>query len=158
MALLALCSFCLSLGGCAAPKAQAQPIWDLDAVYTAVTALTNGEGAPLFDQLARPEQKELADVYRLDTSLCSAYLMGIDAKYNFFLVLHPAGGKQNDVKNNASSSLDSLSTQLELYAPDQSARVKSRLETARGEYLIYVASPDNNAVIDAIDDTLNRVN
>lgn len=131
-------------------QASAQPV-DRDTLAKNIQALTGADGQPLLQEAAQLDEAELKDVYGIDTSLLQEYIILMDKKWNFCMLLVPAEGKSNDVKNMMSTALTQLSQQLELYEPDQCQVVKDRLETLRGNYLIYVASPDNDKILAEIE-------
>ena len=54
------------------------------------------------------------------------------------------------VKNNIADAIGKLASQLELYEPEQCARVKGHLLTLRGDLLIYIACADNDAASAAL--------
>lgn len=147
--LLACTALALSACGGKEP-ASAQPV-DRDTLAKNIQALTGADGQPLLQEAAQLDEAELKDVYGIDTSLLQEYIILMDKKWNFCMLLVPAEGKSNDVKNMMSTALTQLSQQLELYEPDQCQVVKDRLETLRGNYLIYVASPDNDKILAEIE-------
>lgn len=136
-------------GGKTAPAA-AQPM-DKESLVKTITGLTGDDGQPLFTEPAQPGPEELRDVYGIDSELLTDSIILIDQNWNFCMLLIPGEGKSNDVKNMMSSALNDLSQQLELYEPAQSQRVKERLETMRGDYLVYAASAGNDKILEAIE-------
>lgn len=127
---------------------------DPDALVQSLGALKDGQGAALFDSPAQPDSAELSDIYNIDISLFEEYLIIVDKKYNFCMMMVPAKGKSNDVKNMMSTAMTQLAQQLELYEPEQCERVRSHLETMRGDYLIYAATGDNDALVKEIEKAL----
>ena len=152
---LALCMLCTMLAACGGGKTEPEtkPL-DPDALVQTIGALKDGQGAALFDSPAQPDSTELSDIYNIDVSLLQEYLIVVDKKYNFCMMMVPAEGKSNDVKNMMSTAMTQLAQQLELYEPDQCERVRSHLETMRGDYLIYAASGDNDALVKEIEKAL----
>lgn len=136
--------------GAKADPALAQPI-DREGLITTVSALTGADGQPLFTDPAQPDAAELRDVYGIDQDLLADSIILMDKDWNFCMLLMPADGKSNDVKNMMANALDDLARQLELYEPEQSKRVEDRLETLRGGYLVYAASAGNDQILDAVE-------
>lgn len=148
--LLACAALAFSACGQKSQPVSAEPV-DRDAMVKNIQSLSGEDGQPLLNEAAELDQAELKDVYGIDTSLLQEYVILMDKKWNFVMMLIPAEGKSNDVKNMMSTALTQLSQQLELYEPDQCQVVKDRLETLRGNYLIYVASPDNDKILAEIE-------
>ncbi|MBC8571192.1 DUF4358 domain-containing protein [Zongyangia hominis] len=139
---------CLLLAGCGGGEdTSGQP--DLGEVRTNVAALTY-EGEALFPGLQEPGEKELQDLYGIDASLFSEYVIGVSDQ-GVYLVVVPKEGEENAVKNAIASAMSDLGEQNALYNPEQTALLENRMETIRGSALIYIASRDNAAVLDAID-------
>lgn len=129
---------------------SAKPV-EKDALASSLGALLGDDGQPLLQDPAQPDSAELADVYGIDTSLFQEYIILVDKKWNFCMLLIPAEGKSNDIKNMMSTALTQLAQQLELYEPDQCQVVRDHLETMRGEYLIYAACADNEKLLAEIE-------
>ena len=155
LCVLLVAMIALSLAACGGGKTEPEtkPL-DPDALVQTIGALKDGQGAALFDSPAQPDSTELSDIYNIDVSLLQEYLIVVDKKYNFCMMMVPAEGKSNDVKNMMSTAMTQLAQQLELYEPDQCERVRSHLETMRGDYLIYAASGDNDALVKEIEKAL----
>ena len=155
LAVFILACTAMMMAACGGGKTEPEtkPL-DPGALVQTIGALKDGQGAALFDSPAQPDSTELSDIYNIDVSLLQEYLIVVDKKYNFCMMMVPAEGKSNDVKNMMSTAMTQLAQQLELYEPDQCERVRSHLETMRGDYLIYAASGDNDALVKEIEKAL----
>lgn len=150
---LACTAVVMSACGGGKTEPETKPL-DPDALAQNIGALKDGQGAALFDSPSQPDSTELSDIYNIDVSLFEEYLIIVDKKYNFCMMMVPAKGKSNDVKNMMSTAMTQLAQQLELYEPEQCERVRSHLETMRGDYLIYAATGDNNVLVKEIEKAL----
>lgn len=139
---------CMTLAGCGGGEEHSgQP--DLSKVREKVGALSF-EGEALFPGLTEPDARELGDVYGIDVSHLSEYVIGVSDQ-GVYMVIVPKDGEENTVKNAIAQAISDMGEQNALYHPEQTALVENRMETIRGTALIYIASRDNGAVLDAID-------
>lgn len=69
---------------------------------------------------------------------------------NTYMIIKPANGKAKEVKEAISKYMKQLENQWSAYLPDQYDLVKNRMETEIGNYLIYIISTDNEAVLQEI--------
>lgn len=132
---------------------QAKAI-DLGSLTETLGSLKDASGAQIFDGLEQLTSGQLSDLYGIDLSLCDDSFAGFDKNYGLVLVLRPGEGKSNDVKNNVNTAMGNLATQLALYSPEQSALVENRMETKRGDFLIYIACGDNDTVLAEIEKSM----
>lgn len=148
-ALLAACALLCTLAGCGGGDGGKM---DLSAANTAIAALTKGDGSPLFSQLSLADDDTLTQVYGLDASLLEEYAAGFSAGGDgFYLILLPAKNQSNEVKNQVKTLMNTQAQQAELYYPATKAIIDGASETMVGDYLVYLASNDNGAVLDAIE-------
>lgn len=148
--LVAVCTAAM-FAACAAKPAptEEKKAFDKQALVTELKALS------FFENVAEPSETDLRDLYEIDTTLFQDSILLVDKNYNLCMMMIPAQDKSNDVKNMMSASLGSLAQQLELYQPEQSQRMRDRTETMRGDYLVYLATPDNNAALELITKALD---
>ena len=67
------------------------------------------------------------------------------------IVVKPAEGKEAAVKEALGTYMTNLQQQWDMYLPDQAELVKNHKETKIGDYLIYIVSNDNEAILKAIE-------
>lgn len=124
---------------------------DLKDAGNKLESLTNQNEELLFPDPVHPSSEELMDVYAIDTQLLEDWQICLTSNSSFYFLLLPKEGKSNEVKNQIANYLDKTQNDLELYEPEEYNKVKNHLETLRGSILVYIASSDNTAAIDAID-------
>ena len=151
---LALCG-CMMLtmfAGCG--DKEEQTTIDLGAAKEKIAALTyQGEEGEekLMGELDEPSEKVLSSMYSIQTGDLQEYAIAFSDE-GMYMILLPAEGKENDVKNGAAQAIDVYGKQFEMYFPEKYDMVQKRKETIKGNYLIYIASRDNDAVMAAIDE------
>ena len=67
-----------------------------------------------------------------------------------YIIVKPAKGQEENVKAKIEEYMKNLENQWSTYLPDQYEIVKNRLETNIGDYLVYIATKDNNKVLETI--------
>ena len=144
---LILCLFSTACSGKAQPAAAPA---QLASLAQTLEALTEDAGDPLFADPQHPDEDELLNRYGIDCTLLDDWRICFAKDSCFYFILHPADGRENDVKNNIADAIGKLASQLELYEPEQCARVKGHLLTLRGDLLIYIACADNDAASAAL--------
>lgn len=109
----------------------------LDKKYTEMVSFTDSE---------------LESIYGLDLSIFEEYVIKSSSKTNgdFYAIIKVDSKNKNDAK----SAMDGLFTVLEkqsnLYSPAAVERLNNKLSTSVGDYLIYIASSDNDAYYNEI--------
>ncbi len=126
---------------------------DLQAAQTAIEAV-DLEGATLGDVIKPNTDTEvLKTVYRMDMSLASEYValtpfMNIHA--SMVILIKPLEGEKDNVKSMMNDALNNYQKQWDAYLPDQAVLVEDKVITEIGDTLVYIISPNNDAVLDAI--------
>ncbi len=69
---------------------------------------------------------------------------------NLYMVIEPEKGAKDTVVKAVDEYLNRLEKNFETYLPDQYEIIKNRKETTYGDYLIYIASTDNDRVLKEI--------
>lgn len=73
-----------------------------------------------------------------------------------YIIVKPSKGNKDEVKKLMDKYMSDLQTQWDTYLPDQAELVKNRLETTIGDYLIYIISNDNEAVLKTIKNNIEE--
>ena len=68
-----------------------------------------------------------------------------------YMIVKPVDGKKQDVKGKIDKYFDEQEEQWRTYLPNQYEIIKNRTYKEIGDYMIYVASSDNDKVIEAIE-------
>lgn len=151
LAVLLCLSLCLLLASCAGKVQPAAAPAELPMLAHTLESLTDDTGAPLFADPQHPDEDELLNRYGIDCTLLDDWQICFAKNSCFYFILRPADGRDNDVKNNIANAIGKLASQLELYEPEQCARVQEHLQTLRGDLLIYIACADNETASAALD-------
>lgn len=88
-------------------------------------------------------EKEDVDEYLIKTPM-------MITSSNSYIIVKPADGKKEEVKNKLDEYMKNLEEQWKTYLPTQYELVKNRLEEEYGDYLIYIISSNNKLVFDTI--------
>lgn len=67
------------------------------------------------------------------------------------IVVKPAEGKEAAVKEALQTYMTNLQSQWDMYLPDQAELVRNHKATTIGDYLVYIVSQDNDAILKAIE-------
>jgi len=67
------------------------------------------------------------------------------------IIVKPAKGQEKAVKDAMSTYMTNLQAQWDMYLPDQAELVKGHKATTIGDYLVYIVSSDNDAILKAIE-------
>lgn len=95
---------------------------------------------------------ELKDIYGVDVSLFGEYIFQVSDASNgdIYAIIYVDDENVEEVKQQMSSYFTTLEDQVEMYSPDVVSKIKNRLETSIGNYLIYISSTDNQGIYDII--------
>lgn len=106
-------------------------------------ALLNGLNYVEVDMVLGEKSKDLVSegLYALPTFITSA---------EQYIIIKPSKGNKDEVKEKMDEYMDNLQKQWDTYLPHQAELVKNRLETSIGDYLIYIVTTDNDAILKAI--------
>ncbi|MEA5051786.1 MAG: DUF4358 domain-containing protein [Oscillospiraceae bacterium] len=145
--LAALVCAALALTACGGEK----PV-DPAAAKTAVQALEL-DGETPFKNFYQPDDAYITTVMGIDTSLLSDYAVLVsndDLDPCMVLLLVPAQGQRDAVKNAVSESLVNYQRRWDNYLPEQAVLVSDRLETEVGDCIVAIISTDNDTVLETI--------
>lgn len=110
----------------------------------------------VFSTLVNLSQIEAEDLDIVNSEDLDTYLLKVSGnldKANAYFIIKPKKGKTEDIKED----IDAYFTKLEEKFKDdniQSEIIKNRLETTINDYLVYIASSDNDKVLKVIDESL----
>lgn len=110
----------------------------------------------IFNQLMPIEDEDLSQRFGIEKDMVDEYLIKLPTlmvNSNSYMIIKPAKGKKDAVKEKMNDYMEKLEEQWKTYLPDQYDLVKNRLEEEYGDYLIYIISKDNDAVFDVIKDS-----
>lgn len=108
---------------------------------------------PLFSMIMNLTDDNLESMVGINKELLEEYVVYIPmaiVNTNLYMVLKPKEGKIDEVKKQVETYIESLEKTFETYLPDQYQIIKNRKETTYGDYLIYIASEDNERVLRTI--------
>lgn len=110
---------------------------------------------PVYGDLMYVDAVELGNVLGISEELLEEHLVAMPTfitSASQYIILKPAEGKKEEVKNLMTTYMSNLQEQWNMYLPDQAELVKNRKEATIGEYLVYIISTDNDAVLKTIKD------
>ncbi len=124
-------------------------------VAAAAEALKDADiaGEKLFAGFRDGDAAYLTDMLGIDASRLSSFaalLPTEDADPNMALLLVPADGERDNVKNELANAMASYEKRWDNYLPEKAAVVHERMETEVGDCLVLIISPDNDAALDAV--------
>lgn len=108
----------------------------------------------LFPTLFIPNATELKDFFEIDSTLFEESVFAMPQLITssaLFIVAKPAEGKDVEAKEALDAYMARHEQTWSTYLPAQYELVKNRLETTIGDYLVYIVSEDNDAVLKAIE-------
>lgn len=103
----------------------------LDKKYTEMVSFTDSE---------------LESIYGLDLSIFEEYVIKSSSKTNgdFYAIIKVDSQNKNDAKSAMDGLFAVLEKQSNLYSPEAVEILNNKLSTSVGDYLIYIASSDND--------------
>lgn len=120
-----------------------------DAVLNAIKEAK----APILSAMTDVPVDQMESVIGLKQEDVTEFLMEMPmmiTNSNTYIVVKPADGKKEKVKETIENYMKNLENQWVTYLPDQYEIVKNRMEREYGDYLIYVATTDNEKIYNAI--------
>lgn len=147
MAALLLVCMAVSLCACGGEKAL-----DPKTAKEAVLALEL-DGERPFADFYQPDDTYIKTVMGIDTALLDSYTVLVskdDLNPCMVLLLKPADGQRDAVKNAVANALTDYQRRWDNYLPEQAVLVNDRLETESGGCVVAIISTDNDAVLEAI--------
>ena len=115
----------------------------------------NGASSALdakFGSMTSVNAEELKSIYQINTELMEEYVIKASdtANGNLYAIILVNDENKNEVKQQMNNYFDILVEQNVLYSPEAVNVLKNYLETSIGNYLIYIASEDNQAFYNII--------
>lgn len=115
----------------------------------------NGASSALDEKLGNMSsvnEDELKSIYQIDTALMEEYVIKASdtANGNLYAIILVDKENKNEVKNQMNNYFDILVEQNVLYSPEAVNLLENYLETCIGDYLIYIASEDNEATYNIV--------
>lgn len=115
----------------------------------------NGASSALDEKLGNMSpvnEDELKSIYQIDTSLMEEYVIKASdtANGNLYAIILVNEENKSEVKNQMNNYFDILVEQNVLYSPEAVNLLENYLETSIGDYLIYIASEDNEATYNIV--------
>ena len=107
----------------------------------------------VFGALIEVNDETLESQFNINKSDVKEYLIKVPmmiTSSNSYIIIKPADGKKDEVKEKIDEYMTKLEKQWETYLPIQHELVKNRLEKEYGDYLIYIISSDNDLVFETI--------
>ncbi|MEA4911853.1 MAG: DUF4358 domain-containing protein [Oscillospiraceae bacterium] len=148
-AIAALLLLCMAATLCAC---GGEKTLDPGAAKDAVLSLTLDDAQPFAD-FYQPDDAYITTVMGIDTSLLDDYAVLVshdDLDPCLVLLLKPADGQRDAVKNAVANALTDYQRRWDNYLPEQAVLVNDRLETESGGCVVAIISTDNDAVLEAI--------
>ncbi len=117
------------------------------------TKIVNDTKQPLFSMIMSLTDDNLESMIGINPSDLKDYVIYLPMSItntNLYMVIEPEKGKKDKVQEAVNEYLTRLEKNFETYLPDQYEIIKNRKETTYGDYLIYIASTDNEKVLKEI--------
>lgn len=129
-------------------------------IYIATTTLNNqilekikSAKAPILSMMQEVTTETMESIIGIQPSDVQEFLMEMPmmiVKSSTYIIVKPAEGQIEKVKTAINDYMGKLEEQWSTYLPEQYEIVKNRMETQLGDYLIYIATTDNNKVLETI--------
>lgn len=119
----------------------------------AVIAKVKEAKVPVFVMMMDVPSEQIKDVLNIEPTDYEEILMAMPmavVKSNTYIIVKPAEGKEETVKNAIDTYMTALENQWEMYLPDQYELVKNRKVEKVGEYLVYIVSTNNDLAYNTI--------
>lgn len=107
----------------------------------------------IFGMMQEITTETMKDTLGLEPSMVEEFFMEVPmmiVQSSTCIIVKPAKGQKDAVKEKADIYMKELEEQWSTYLPDQYEIVKNRLETTVGDYLVYIATIDNDKVLQTI--------
>lgn len=103
------------------------------------------------------EKDELEVIYNLDITKFDEYVIKSSSSANgdFYAIIKVKDENKKDVQDSMNNMFKILENQSNLYSPEAVNKLKNRLSTSVGNYLIYIVSNDNNSYYDIVKGYIN---
>jgi hypothetical protein len=115
---------------------------------------TNNGYTPVMNGLMYLTAEDLEFLLGLTSDKVAEFVVGYPSfmtSASQVIVLKAAEGQETAVKEAMTTYMTNLQQQWDMYLPDQAELVRNHVETTIGDYLVYIVSSNNNAVLEAIE-------
>ena len=100
---------------------------------------------------------ELEVIYSLDLSKFEEYTIksSTTANGDFYAIIKVKDENKKQVQDQMNNMFKILENQSNLYSPEAVSKLKNKLATSIGNYLIYIVSSDNNSYYEIVKGFIN---
>ena len=128
-------------------------VWVVSEDNNRILELTKNARANILPMMMDITSEMLQDSIGLDPASVTEFAIKTPAlitSSTTYMVVKPADGKKNEVKDALDNYMVALEEQWSTYLPEQYELVKNRLYQEYGDYLIYIVSSNNDLVYNTI--------
>ena len=128
-------------------------VWVVSEDNNRILELTKNARANILPMMMDITSEMLQDSIGLDPASVTEFAIKTPAlitSSTTYMVVKPADGKKNEVKDALDNYMVALEEQWSTYLPEQYELVKNRLYKEYGDYLIYIVSSNNDLVYNTI--------
>lgn len=128
-------------------------VWVVSEDNNRILELTKNARANILPMMMDITSEMLQDSIGLDPASVTEFAIKTPAlitSSTTYMVVKPADGKKNEVKEALDNYMIALEEQWSTYLPEQYELVKNRLYKEYGDYLIYIVSSNNDLVYNTI--------
>lgn len=128
-------------------------VWVVSEDNNRILELTKNARANILPMMMDITSEMLQDSIGLDPASVTEFAIKTPAlitSSTTYMVVKPADGKKNEVKEALDNYMVALEEQWSTYLPEQYELVKNRLYKEYGDYLIYIVSSNNDLVYNTI--------
>ena len=110
-----------------------------------------------YQNMQTVNKDELDVIYGLDLSKIDEYIIKSSSSANgdFYAILKVKDENKKQVQDSMNNMFKILENQSNLYSPEAVSKLKNKLSTSVGNYLIYIVSNDNNAYYEVVKGYIN---
>ncbi len=110
-----------------------------------------------YQNMQTMNKDELEVIYQLDTNLFEEYTIKSSSSANgdFYAIIKVKDENKKQVQDKMNNMFKILENQSNLYSPEAVSKIKNRLSTSVGNYLIYIISNDNNSYYEIVKGFIN---
>ena len=110
-----------------------------------------------YQNMQTMNKDELEVIYGLDLSLFDEYTIKSSSSANgdFYAIIKVKDENKKQVQEKMNNMFKVLENQSNLYSPEAVSKLKNKLSTSVGNYLIYIVSNDNNSYYDIVKGFIN---
>ena len=110
-----------------------------------------------YQNMQSVNKDELEVIYGLDLSKIDEYIIKSSSSANgdFYAIVKVKDENKKEVQDKMNNMFKILENQSNLYSPEAVSKLKNKLSTSVGNYLIYIVSNDNNAYYEIVKGYIN---